>query len=74
MEAACSIENLTPTDQLHGVTLQKAIKLALNTHSKPRDYMEVTSQLQVPIALTQGKIRRIPFGQEARWGTRTLWT
>jgi hypothetical protein len=68
MEAACSIETLTPIDQAHGVTLQKAITLALNTHSKPRDYMEVTSQLQTPIALTEGKILRIPFGQEARWG------
>jgi ribosomal silencing factor RsfS len=37
---------MTPTDQLHGFILQKAITLSLNTHSKPREYMEVTSQLQ----------------------------
>lgn len=74
MDAVCAIETLTPTDQLHGVTLQKAVTLALNMHSKPRDYVEVTSQLQAPMALNQGKIPRIPFGQEARRGTGTPWT
>ena len=66
MEAACSLETLMNIVQLHGVTFRKSITLVLNTHSKPRHYMKVTSQFQVPIALTQGKTTLITFVQELR--------
>jgi hypothetical protein len=57
------------------VVISKKVRFFLVLQlSKPRNYMEVSDQLDAPAALSAGKVSPVPVGLEAGWAPEPVWT